>query len=126
MDVQYLTPQDFCNGLGHPLPPAEQRRRFRAYVEAALQCYLAVGSRLAGRREVLSQSAEIAYVRAEGFVRCLHLRPDFLYGGREDVRSYESEARFSTRPYGIPTTSATFESYWLECGSGDDEDEEDW
>ena len=22
MDVQYLTPQDFCNGLGHQLPPA--------------------------------------------------------------------------------------------------------
>src|SRR5947207_4032858 len=55
MDVQYLTPQDFCNGLGHPLPPAEQRRLFRAYVEAALQCYLATGARVRGCREALSQ-----------------------------------------------------------------------
>ena len=37
MDVQFLTPQDFCNGLGRPLPPTEQRRLFRHYVEAALR-----------------------------------------------------------------------------------------
>src|SRR5712671_7288694 len=35
LDVQYLTPQDFCNGLGHPLPGAAQRRLFREYVAAA-------------------------------------------------------------------------------------------
>src|SRR5438105_15597603 len=57
MDVQYLTPQDFCNGLGHQLHPTEQRRLFRAYVDAALQCYIAVGVSLAGRREVLPLSA---------------------------------------------------------------------
>src|SRR5947207_13723811 len=37
MDVQYLTPHDFCNGQGRPLPAAEQRRLFRAYVCAALE-----------------------------------------------------------------------------------------
>jgi hypothetical protein len=37
MDVQFLTPQDFCNGQGLPLHPTEQRRLFRFYVEAALR-----------------------------------------------------------------------------------------
>ncbi len=36
LHVQYLTPQDFCNGLGHQLPPAEQRRWFRHYICLAL------------------------------------------------------------------------------------------
>ncbi len=36
LHVQYLTPHDFCNGLGHPLPAAEQRRWFRHYICLAL------------------------------------------------------------------------------------------
>src|SRR5438105_14457481 len=53
MDVQYLTPQDFRTGLGQSLPAAVQRRLFRQYVEAALQCYIAVGVQLAGHRSAL-------------------------------------------------------------------------
>src|SRR5947209_3746683 len=77
MDVQYLTPQDFRNGLGQPLPPTEQRRLFRGYVEAALQSYIAVGARLAGRRCALPLSADIASIRAEGFVRSMRMPRDF-------------------------------------------------
>ena len=123
MDVQYLTPQDFRNGLGQPLPATQQRRLFRQYVEAALQCYIAVGVRLAGRRSALPLSADIAYIRADGFQRTMRLRPDFVYGGRADVGPYEPEALLPTRPYGIPTTSGAFEGFWLDGDSftGDDD-----
>ncbi len=37
MDVQYLTPQDFCDGCGQPLPPTVQRRLFRRMGETILR-----------------------------------------------------------------------------------------
>jgi len=90
LGVQYLTPQDFCNGLGQPLPAAEQRRLFRQYVEAA--------QRLGARRLPLP-SGDLAYVRGGDCVRSGVFRSDFLYG-REDSLSYEVQA--ARRPYGIP------------------------
>ncbi len=123
LHVQYLTPQDFCTGLGQPLSPTEQRRLFRQYVEAAMQCYVAVASRVLGLRERLPLSADLAFVHAQGFQRTLRLRPDFVYGGRDDVGPYESEALLPTRPYGIPTTSRTFEGYWLDGRGLSEEDE---
>ena len=54
----------------------------------------------------------------------MQLRPDMVYGGREDVLPYEPEALLPTRPYGIPVTSSAFEGYWIE---GDDlADDEEW
>ena len=120
--VQYLTPQDFRNGLGQPLPPTQQRRLFRQYVEAAMQSYVAVASRVLGLRETLPLSADLAFVHAQGFQRHIHWQPDFLFGGREDVGPYEPEALLPTRPYGIPTTSRAFEGYWLEGNAFIDED----
>ncbi len=124
MDVQFLTPQDFCNGQGRPLSPTEQRRLFRQYVAAALHLSHEEedGGCVAVRRPVVA-SGDLAFVRAEGFVRELHLRPDVVYGGREDVRAYEPEALLPTRPYGIPVTSPVFEGYWLD-GDGVVGDEE--
>lgn len=124
MDVQFLTPQDFCNGLGRPLHPTEQRRLFRFYVEAALRLSHEERSRVAGRRPVV-ESGDLAFVRADGFVRSRHLRSDFVYGGREDVGAYESEALAPTRPYGIPVTSVGFEGYWLD-GAAVTNDDEEW
>ena len=124
MDVQFLTPQDFCNGLGRPLHPTEQRRLFRQYVEAALRLSQEERSRVAVRRPVV-ESGDLAFVRADGFVRLRQWRPDFIYGGREDVGPYESEALVPTRPYGIPVTSVGFEEYWLD-GAAMANDDEEW
>src|SRR5450759_43551 len=109
MDVQFLTPQDFCNGHGQPLSPTQQRRLFRQYVAAALHLSHEQehGGRVAVRRPLVV-SGDLAFVRADGFVRSRHWRPDFAYGGRTDVKSYESEALAPTRPYGIPLTSEEF------------------
>jgi hypothetical protein len=123
MDVQFLTPQDFCNGQGLPLHPTEQRRLFRFYVEAALRLSHEHESHVAGRRPIV-ESGDLAFVRADGFVRSLQLRADFVYGGREDIGPYESEALAPTRPYGIPITSVGFEGYWLD-GAAVASDEED-
>jgi len=84
---------------------------------------MAVATRVLGLRESLPLSADLAFVHAEGFQRRMQLRPDFVYGGREDVDRYESEAVLPTRPYGIPTTSCTFEGYWLDGSGFSDEDE---
>ena len=124
MDVQFLTPQDFCNGLGRPLHPTEQRRLFRHYVEAALRLSHEERSRVAGRHPVV-ESGDLAFVRADGFVRSRQWRSDFVYGGREDVGSYESEALSPTRPYGIPVTSVGFEGYWLD-GAAVANDDQEW
>ena len=111
LDVVYLSPSDFSNSIGRPLSPTEQRRLYRQYVEQAIQ----VGCAEAGtvRRVALPESADIAFVRSVGFQRLLELRQDVVYGGRDDVKPYESEALSPTRPYGIPCTSATFPAYWL-------------
>src|SRR5438132_5735964 len=83
MDVQYLTPQDFCTCHRQPLSPEKQRRLFRQYVEAALQ----TASSSSGRRCPSSISADLAFIRAEGLVRVLGLRQDFVYG-RPDIEPY--------------------------------------
>ncbi len=124
MDVQFLTPQDFCNGLGRPLHPTEQRRVFRFYVEAALRLSHEERSRVAVRCPIV-ESGDLAFVRADGFVRSRQWRSDFVYGGREDVGPYESEALAPTRPYGIPVTSGGFEGYWLD-GAAVANDDEEW
>ena len=124
MDVQFLTPQDFCNGLGRPLPPTEQRRVFRQYVGAAFRLSHEERSRVAVRCPIV-ESGDLAFVRADGFVRLLHLHPDFAYSGREDVGPYESEALAPTRPYGILVTSVGFEEYWLD-GAAMANDDEEW
>src|SRR5947209_4919932 len=84
MDVQYLTPHDFRNGLGRPLAPAEQRRRFRAYVEAAIAQEVTVRVRFAPKWHVGLRSTDLAFVRCEGFQRRFGLRQDFL-SGRDDL-----------------------------------------
>src|SRR5712671_4713283 len=76
MDVQYLTPQDFRTAHRQPLSPEKQRRLFRDYVEAALQ----ITSSSSGRRRPSSISADLAFIRVEGFVRFLGLRQDYVYG----------------------------------------------
>ena len=68
---------------------------------------------MAVRRSAV-ESGDLAFVRADGFVRLMQLRPAVVYGGREDVRAYEPEALAPTRPYGIPVTSPVFEGYWLD------------
>ena len=127
MDVQYLTPQDFRNGMGAALPAAEQRRLFRGYVRAAMGLLgtdgVAQGQEMALHRPPLPMSSDLAFVRAEGFCRSCELRPDFVYGGRDDVSAYEHDAMLPPRPYGIPTTSSTFEGYWLD---GATFEEEEW
>src|SRR5436305_10086005 len=77
MDVQFLTPQDFCNGQGLPLHPTEQRRLFRFYVEAALRLSHEEQERVMERRPIV-ESGDLAFVRGDGFVRSLHLRPDYV------------------------------------------------
>ncbi len=115
MQVQYLTPQDFCNGMGYPLLPTEQRRLFREYVEAAVRvqqrCPPAAGT-----------SGDLAFVRSGRFVRSLQLRQDVVYG-RQDIGPYAPEALSPARPYGVPVTSEGFEGYWLD---GDGMDDENW
>ncbi|MGI9061929.1 MAG: hypothetical protein ACR2H5_25525 [Ktedonobacteraceae bacterium] len=121
MDVQFLTPQDFRNGLGRPLSPTEQRRLFRKYVQAALR--VAPVRQSVVHRAPLEHSGDLAYARADGFCRSLQVYPDLVYGGRADVRPYEHDALLPPRPYGIPTTSPTFEGYWLDgTACVDDED----
>jgi hypothetical protein len=117
LGVQYLTPQDFCNGLGEPLPAAEQRRLFRQYVAAA--------QRLGARRLPLP-SGDLAFVRAPGGVGSGMFRLDFVYG-REASSPYEVQA--ARRPYGIPVASTLEEPYWLDgavVGDEDDNGDESW
>ena len=125
MDVQFLTPHDFCNGMGRPLSPTEQRRLFRQYVQAAIGLMPDHAAQITKHhRSPLPQSGDLAYVRVDGFCRCLQLSPDLVYGGREDVRPYEHDALLPPRPYGISTTSPTFEGYWLDGTTFPDDYEE--
>jgi hypothetical protein len=122
MDVQYLTPQDFCNGCGHPLPAAEQRRLFRQYVEAALHV---------GHHRSRLQSGELAFVPEAGCVRSGQFQPDFVYG-RDDLGPYETRTISPVRPYGVPLASPAWDpscqSYWLDGTIGDEDDngDESW
>jgi hypothetical protein len=107
LDVQYLTPHDFCNGSGCPLAPEVQRRLFRQYIQAAVHSLACVTS---GRHGGLV-SGDLALVRVDGFVRRMGGEPqDFCYG-REDGRPYELRG---DRPYGVPIASETAPSCWLE------------
>ena len=122
MDVQYLSPHDFCNGLGHPLAPAAQRRRFRQYVEAAIR--QGVAYQVRSRAQC---AGNLGAVRAHGFDRWVRaLRPDYRYG-REDVEPYAPRALSPVRPYGVPVVSDQFaemHAYWLDGEVvGDDEDD---
>ncbi len=141
LDVQYLTPADFRNGQGQPLPPEVQRRRFREYVAAAI----ASGGARQVVQLVLTQhrpgglvSGELGFVRADGFARWLGAgagggSPDVIYG-RADMGRYEPGALSPQRPYGVPVVSEAFveqSSYWLDGGlpvNDDDEDlaDDDW
>ena len=116
LGVQYLTPQDFCNGLGQPLPVAEQRRLFRQYVQAAQR---------QGARRLPLPSGDLAYVRAGNGVRSGVFRSDFVYG-REDSLPYEVQA--ARRPYGIPVAATLEEPYWLDGAICDEDDngDESW
>ena len=119
MDVQYLTPQDFQTAHRQPLPPEKQRRLFRQYVEAALHT-----TSSSGRRRPSSMSADLAFIRVEGFVRFLGLRQEYVYG-RPDIEPHALEAYSPARPYGIPTTSSAFPAYWMTGGSDPDEEGDD-
>ena len=126
IDVVFLSPQDFCNGLGRPLSPTDQRRLYRSYVEQAIriECQMGAIEVRTGRRSALPEGADIAFVRSVGFQRVLGVRLDMVYGGRDDVRPYDAEALLPTRPYGIPCTSETFPAYWLK--NTEIEADEDW
>ena len=118
MDVQYLTPQDFCTRQGHPLAPEQQRRVFRQYVQAALSLPSSSSSPVGRRRPLASWDDGV-----DGFVRTLGVQQDYVYG-RPDIEPYAPDALLPARPYGIPTTSSTFAAYWLPPGSIPDEEEE--
>lgn len=127
MDVQYLTPRDFCNGQGCPLSPEAQRRRFREYVAAAIQCGQEAEVRTQRPRAAGVVSAELGLVRAGGFVRWIGggACSDYEYG-RADVASYAPDALLPARPYGVPVVSPIFaaqSSYWLDGSvvSGDED-----
>jgi len=127
LDVQYLSPADFCNGRGQPLPPEVQRRRFREYVEAAVASGVAGKGLMRRCRRRGLVSGELGFVRSAGFVRWMGNRPsDFTYG-RADMRLYEPGALHTQRPYGVPVVSATFAAqgaYWLDGAQvGEDDDE---
>ena len=119
MDVQYLTPGDFCNGRGCPLPPEMQRRRFRQYVEAAIQAGRMAHVRAHEHRAAGVVSAELGLVRAGGFVRWVRgdgARSDYEYG-RPGVEPYAPDALRPARPYGVPVVAPTYaaqSSYWLD------------
>jgi hypothetical protein len=132
LDVQYLTPGDFCNGKGHPLPLEVARRRFREYVEAAIQCGVTARAPVAGRRQAGLVSGELGFVRTTGFVRWLgrHM-PEFVYG-RADQGAYEARSLLPQRPYGVLVTSsqrAAQGAYWLDgtqIGDDDDDGDDSW
>jgi hypothetical protein len=120
MDVQYLTPQDFRNQLGQPLPPTVQRRLFRQYVEQAL----ALAGTHEPHRRPSSGGVDLAFVRLQGVRRSFAWQSDYLYG-RADLGPYDLEAYVPARPYGIPVTSEAFGTYWLASHAGDEDDNGD-
>ena len=122
LDVQYLTPQDFCNGRGQPLDAATGRRVFRHYVQAALEQLATAPA--APVRQALPVSGDLAFVRSASFGRSYRLRHDYLYGGRDDIPPYDERALRPTRPYGIPV-AAVVQGYWLDPAAVPDELEED-
>jgi hypothetical protein len=127
LDVQYLTPHDFCNGSGYPLSPVVQRRLFREYVRAAIATV--VEARMGRPRRGGLLSADIALVRSDGFVRQFGVQQrDYVYG-REDMGPYEPRALAPVRPYGVPVASKRAGCFWLDgsvLGDEDDNGDESW
>ena len=123
LDVQYLTPQDFCNGRGHPLDPTTQRRLFRHYVQAAIE-HLAAAPAATVRRVALPESGDLAFMRSASFGRSFRLRDDYRYGGRDDLRPSDAETLRPTRPYGVPVAAVT-QGSWLDPATVPDEGNED-
>ncbi len=121
--VQFLTPEDFCGRDGRPLPKRDQRRLFRGYLKAAAQAQIAPA--------LVEHPAPAQYAGGDlAFVRLAHvwassdLHPDYIYGGRDDIGPYESEALAPTRPYGVPASqSETFQGYWMETAPDDEQDD---
>lgn len=120
--VQYLSPHDFCNGLGHPLPPAEQRRVYRAYLQAAYEQSVQAGARHGMTRRRGLESGDLAMVPAGHFGRGPGgYESDYVYG-RADVPPFAPDGLVPARPYGVPSVSRTFHGYWLSAGAQEDED----
>jgi len=116
--IQFLTPEDFRGPLGQPLPPDEQRRRYRAYFQAALSQAAQMGAQMAllsspplGRRRPSPDQ-----VHAWQLVQSSHSQLE-VWHGRQDVQPWEAEALSPTHPYGVPPTSETFQAYWIADGS---------
>lgn len=125
MDVQYLTPGDFCNGKGRPLAPAEQRRRFRAYVEAAIAEEAARRAPAPLRRRPGLQSADLAFVRSS-LPAVDTFRPEIEYG-RPDLPPWDEANVSPRRPYGIPVVGhdgSAAQAYWLDPALAPGTDEE--
>jgi hypothetical protein len=115
MDVQYLTPADFCNGNGRPLAPAEQRRRFREYVQAAIAQEAALRAQKQGVRRPGLVSGDLAFVRSS-LPPVETFRPEFEYG-RPDLPPWDEENLSPRRPYSIPVVGhegAARQAYWLD------------
>jgi len=128
LDVQYLTPADFCRGNGRPLPPAEQRRRFREYVQAAIDQAAVLEARGGVRRRAGLLSGDLAFVRLHGFAYRVEFQRDFLYG-RPDLPSWDEENLSPRRPYGIPATvwlRAAPQAYWIDPDHAPPDENEDW
>ena len=130
-DVVYLTPADFCGPLGKPLSPARQRRVFRQYVAAAAQIPLSAlrASALAsagrgGRGAGAYQGGDLAFVRLAACWARAEPRGEVVYGGRQDIGRYESEALRPTRPYTVPVASRAFPAFWCEAGA--EREYEEW
>ena len=123
MDVQYLTPHDFCNGQGHPLPAAEQRRLFRAYVCAAMMQTPETHAQSLSVRQAGLVSGDLAFVRSSGFQRRFELQQDYAYG-RDDLLPYDAQNISPARPYGVPVASEAFPAYWFDAASA--AGNEDW
>jgi len=126
LDVQYLTPDDFRSGSGRPLSPAEQRRRFRGYVQAAIAQAAGMQARIPMARRSGLVSGDLAFVRLEGFTRLGAFRREMVYG-RDDLAPWDEANLSPRRPYGIPVSypGAAPQAYWIDPALAPDE-QEDW
>ena len=125
LQVQFLTPDDFCGPDGRPLPKREQRRLLRAYLKLAAERQI-VPSHIQHRSAVSAPyiGGDIACVRLAHRWASSQLHPEYVYGGRDDIRPYESESLAPTRPYGVPVShSETFEGYWMHVAPDAEQDD---
>lgn len=127
MDVQYLTPDDFCSGSGRPLSPVEQRRLFRWYVQQAIEQAAVAQGRMQLARRAGLVSGDLAFVRLAGFFHQETVRREMLYG-RDDLSPWDEENLSPRRPYGIPVSypGAAPQAYWIDPALAPPSDDEDW